>query len=191
MVSTQPYKQSTKLEPIKAHHVSIDPGIDYTGIAVWDARSWEEKAAPLWTKTLRPGINTKRSRVKATERTWDIDAETMAGRLHEEFALLSFLGAVFIEFPVTFQASARGSAAVTKSDLYKLCYLIGQYGRVAAWFGAEVRLIEVTTWKGQLPKMVTQDRLRVDVPGMLKVEGLSSHEWDAIGIGWFAKGFRI
>jgi hypothetical protein len=130
------------------------------------------------------------TRVKANERTWDIDAETMAQWLHDEFALLSFLGMVAIEFPVTFQASARGNAAVTKGDLYKLCYLIGQYGRVAAEFGAEVRLIEVTTWKGHLPKSVTEDRLRMDVPGMKDAQ-ISSHAWDAVGIGWFVKGFRI
>jgi hypothetical protein len=93
---------------------------------------------------------------------------------------------VYFEEPVFF--TDGGSTAVAASgSLVKLSMATGAMAQVAWGKGAEVKMAPVVQWKGQLPKKVVNKR----ICKLLKCSSraYTSHAWDAVGIGLWAKGF--
>ena len=90
----------------------------------------------------------------------------------DEVRFLEYADKVFIEWP-----SFQNTAAKNTGSIIKLACLIGA---ILGRYGNGV-LIPVSTWKGSLPKEVTQ--LRAEK--FFKVQGFKSHAADAVALGQY------
>lgn len=160
----------------KTHSLSMDPGVNGTGYAVWRAGSyWDVLEPPVST-----GIITAH-----TSTSWDQRARQIVQGLSER-VLVRYSGwdFMYLEYPEFFD-SGGGQMVARRGDLVKLAVLTG-----ALWgyFGVDrARLIPVHEWKGQLPKSVVSARIR-RLLGRDACRDFQSHVWDAVGVGLFAKG---
>lgn len=172
------------------YRVSIDPGIEGTGLAVWNDASWDTLVPPIhvYSNIHHVGMN---------EGTWLTRMLSISKQVQ---ALLDTLTVqnqkllhVYIEWP-HYRADHVGQTATAKGDIHKLSALIGSLTSLAATrYGAVVHLVPVADWKGQLPKYVVRDRILKHF-GEPVCEGslhIRQHGWDAVGIGLYAKGFKF
>lgn len=96
---------------------------------------------------------------------------------------------VYVEWP-TFFDSGVGHAVARRGDLGKLTFGAGYIcGALGECFGCQTVPVTVNEWKGQLPKAVVTERIK-HLLGKNKCQrlGITSHAWDAVGIGLYAKG---
>lgn len=154
--------------------VAIDPGVDFgfaafCGDRVIEYRSYSPDADKGWYARVQDACDT-------------LDA--ILGRLR----LSHTIKKGYCEMPGLFQ-SAGGQVTGTSGALVKLAFATGALCRTADAFGIEMKLMEVNTWKGQLPKAAVNRRLReiLDATGNKDVRP-TNHDWDAIGIGLFVLG---
>lgn len=157
--------------------VAIDPGLQGTGVAVWEE------------DTL---VKAEVIRVPSSGRDWSWPrrADHIATQLMSYLPGLAYLEnrkntVVVCEYPEAFGGVKM--MAWKTGDLVKLAFLVGLFsGRVAP---AHFIPVPVNTWKGQLPKQVVIDRLTKRI-GKLRVRQLNiqTHAWDAVGIGMWARG---
>lgn len=136
--------------------LAIDPGVAGSGVAVWLAG----EKYPCFNEAVK-----KKDR-KAYRNYF-------AELLHK-FEVKY----VMIEKPA-FQNSVKGQMALRKGDLIELTLFVGGMEMALMELGAEVELIDVSLWKGQLPKEVVNTRIKSVFPEV----NAKSHDWDAIGIG--------
>jgi len=157
---------------------TIDPGLQGTGIAVWEPTTWTTRkrpVPPVHTETLRsgssPAIETKMAvmthRVKALLRDWPCKE-------------------AYIEKPAFFQ-SASGLMTASRQDLTKLTLCAGYIWGWLASEGVTVKFVEVHEWKGQVPKTVMAKRVNKLLRQRVNREW-SEHVYDAVGIGLWVKG---
>jgi len=155
----------------------LDPGIGGTGYAMFESLRIRQEA---------PGMVCCHGVIKTQERQWQSGAEDLSGKL---IGVLEALkpDIVAMEIPEMWQSSTSHSSAAS-GDLFKLCYLCGMFGEVARQFCMKSPiLLRPTEWKGQLPKEVVIQRIKIIYP-MLSV---FSHDADAIGIGLHLQGRLI
>ncbi len=95
---------------------------------------------------------------------------------------------VFIEEPL-FISTAGGRAVAGRGDLVKLTLLAGSYWGAINSLRMETTFVPVRDWKGQLPKKVVEERIRLLLGKKFRDLTLLDHEWDAIGIGLWVQGF--
>lgn len=165
---------------IPGYRYSLDPGISGTGVAIWKDSEWKDRAAlPVLTENLYPSA-------RCTD--WTERAETIGRKLLELFNRYPPLF-VYCEFP-EFQDSAKGYAVATKGDLQKLTFIVGFFAAMAWEKRAAFVPYKVSVWKGQLPKPVVISRIIERIPGISEMK-VSSHSFDAIGVGLYAKGIRL
>ena len=154
--------------------ISVDPGVTGTGYAVW----WDDtkrQKTPVDTGILIPGsyYDGLPERLLQLEKGLQRVVNSCGGMV-TQFA---------VEWPSYF-SSGKGNTSAARGDLGKL------YGAAttAVLSGMRcchnVELIDVVTWKGQLPKPIVVKRI-------MKIlqcgdKAYKSHEWDAIGIGLYA-----
>lgn len=159
------------------NHISIDPGIAGTGIAIWSRKDWDFNVPPLYVTNLMPQdhldwvLNSERhvKRLKAILEEWNVITGT-------------------IEFPQYFQ-SATGHAATADGKIYKLACLVGAFMGCIWDFGGGIEPVLVNEWKGQLSKDAVIARIKRKCPEICNVSyPIESHSWDAVGIGMWAKG---
>lgn len=95
---------------------------------------------------------------------------------------------VLSEYP-QFQGSAKGYAATTKGDIYKLATLVGMFGARTIETPFRFEIVEVSVWKGQLPKDIVEKRIRriLGEDACTRL-GIKTHAWDAVGIGLWKRG---
>jgi hypothetical protein len=97
-------------------------------------------------------------------------------------------GTVLIEQPEHFGGGGRAGAARNSGSVLKLMALVFSIRQMVLEVSAaaSVVLIPVRTWKGQVPKVVTMNRVRRSWGW----EGTDDNEADAVGIGdwWIRKG---
>jgi hypothetical protein len=101
--------------------------------------------------------------------------------------------AVIIERP-RINVVTRGGKA-DPDDLIKLAILVGALARTFTRAGCTVVMIEPHTWKGQVPKDITKERVdwalcpeekqRIELPS---AAGLAHNVYDAIGIALWGAG---
>ena len=152
----------------------IDPGLGGTGYAMFES---------LRTKEEAPGMVCCHGVLKTTERVWQAGAEDLTAKF---IGVLEALhpDVVAMEVPEMWQTAVSHSAA-SSGDLFKLCYLCGCFGEVSRQFCMKSPiLLRPSEWKGQLPKEVVIQRIKIIYP-MLSV---FSHDADAIGIGLHLQG---
>lgn len=144
-----------------------DPGIRGTGLAYWGHPS---RVQPDWTESLVPKIS------KGAE--WTKRAEDILRRFKQ--ALIKTMPTVLVlEDQAVFEASAEGYAASKDGSLIRLAQITGAFAGVALLRFMDVYFLPVVTWKGQLPKHVTEQRI-------IKFTGMrydSNHVYDAVGMG--------
>lgn len=158
--------------------LSIDPGIDW-GYAVWNSHGTHffKLESPI-----KSGVLWASKTITNWHEKLDVACRQFDTLLKD---LIHPLERVIIEEPAYFQ-SAGGGVAARRGDLVKLALVTGAFAGIAnCKYMAVIELVPVTTWKGQLPKEVVIKRIREKLP---KIKGVTSHAWDAVGIGLHAKG---
>jgi hypothetical protein len=153
--------------------LSLDPGTRRTGWAYWNDERLVE-----WGLVTAKDIATT---------SWWLRSRLMANRVYD---LVERLDPAFVlsEFPQE-MAGGRGAVALASGAVRKLAAYVGMLeGRLAA-MDVRLEIVEPMTWKGQVPKPITEKRVRRDYPQL--PEGLWHDTVDAIGIGrWFLKQER-
>lgn len=91
---------------------------------------------------------------------------------------------VLIEQPMTFMTSRKGLGALNSGAVMKLMALVFTFRTMALCRKIDTVLVPVQTWKGQVPKRVTQKRIKRHLGLVLK----DDNEADAAGIGlWYIR----
>lgn len=149
--------------------ISCDPGSEGTGLVFWDDKVWHE------THTLSSREDDWLGRVRAISSKLSV----MLG--HYDPSLL------VIEYPSYF-SGGKGQVAAESGSLAKLVFICGVLTDCAWRAGCMVRIVNVQDWKGTMKKTVTMKRLKRVAPTF---DGTASHQWDALGIGYFHLGVSI
>lgn len=154
--------------------LAIDPGLQGLGVAYW--RSVD--IAPDWVEVIGP-----------TKGEWIDRAGRMARRVRE---LLRQEGhwkqtTVVCEL-MEMHMSARAQMMWRAGDFQRTLVLIGMIAQAVS--PCHVVLVKPSEWKGQMPKSVTETRIRKQLGcgTCPQLKGMKSHGWDAIGIGLWARG---
>lgn len=146
--------------------ISIDPGTEVTGVALW---SYDKLLRHVVELTAPPSLSWHQRCANIVEQY-----ENFLGR--HRYANIGF---AVIELP---QIYARSRSQGDPNDLVKVAYLAGQLTA----FVKSVRVVQPREWKGQRPKEVCK---RLSKAALLSGElaviprGLGLDGWDAIGIG--------
>lgn len=162
--------------------LSIDPGLDGTGLAWWRWEGWKEPEGPfncenLYGATREPEIG-----------NWLVRGQVIASKLRVRISTPNLkVMHIYCEYP-KFMDNASGHMVARKGDLLKLTTLVGVFAEMAWERRIPFTLVPVNDWMGQLPFEVMQRRLIDRIPDVVKLNP-KSHSWSAIGIGLHSKGF--
>lgn len=161
---------------MKRNVLSVDPGLQGTGAAFF-------KKGFLWDATTLE--------VPSRYRMWDwpVRADYLVNLLLDwsgvRNTILPDLVTVVVEYP-GFQGGAARQMGWQTGDLQKLTYLVGlMSGR---FYRCDFWPVPVPMWKGQLPKSVTEERIKKRLTKEEALNPISNHAWDAVGIGLWAMG---
>lgn len=161
--------------------LSVDPGLDF-GWALWSIDEWSSCVPPVEVGVVKTRCD-------------DWEQRFYEGQLQvTELLATKRVGLCFCEWPAFFDGAA-GSMVAGRGDLGKLYAWVGGVMRTAACLMCSFRAVGVAEWKGQLPKRVVCDRIEQrlgDCSSFSKRTGKNnegSHDWDAVGIGLWAKGY--
>ncbi len=148
--------------------ISIDPGIQGTGYAVWDYE----------VKLHKCGVINAPSKY-----TWEEKMRYVALALTEYNYSCN---KIYIEYPQRF-GGASGDMVSLKGDLGKLFTCVGY---ILGYLKCDFKLISVVKWKGQLPKKIVNARIQklLNKEELGKLSKNKSHDWDAVGIGLYVQG---
>lgn len=160
--------------------VSVDPGVDGSGWALWpfgqnkpcDSGSVEPEGGrcEAWSWRCASLVTALASAVRSAVRN-NPGAEPAY---------------IFLEEPQFFEG--RGLAAARHGSLVKLSLVAGMTAdRLSTAWNAVVQWVPVRQWKGNLPKAIVECRVRARLPGWKPATG-KTHEVDAVGIGLFVRG---
>lgn len=159
--------------------LSIDPGLNGTGIVYW------LDATPLRAAVLHPLNSVVRATIKNAETDLAVRARSLAQRVCTFPPRSGRAHSVVIEFPEHHE-SFKGRTARTTGSIDRLTFFIGVLvGTLPPHW--RVILVRVRDWKGQLPKdVVTARMIKRYGPDMAATLRIRAHAWDALGIGSWA-----
>lgn len=160
-----------------SHRISIDPGFQGTGWAIWPEQDWKPGSNVLPREV---GILMTPNYMRNSDFTFR--ARWFAEEL-SKLCLRFNATDVYVEFPV-FYDNAGGHMGMKTGDIPKLIFLVGVFSEVSRVNKAIFHAVMVPEWKGQVSKALVIHRLhkRFGAEGF-KLLGASSHAYDAIGIG--------
>ena len=166
------YDQLTQLT--RGHGVTIDPGVNKTGVAVW------RKPGDLLfhATTHKPGGANRATRIiNAGSAIADLLVDTP----------FQWVAIESIEF---WSGSAASHASMVRGDALSVCLVIGYLLSALEQMEVDkgplrVVLCPVRTWKGQLPDKALGERIYRHFG---QAVGSNEHERDAIGLGLFLAG---
>lgn len=93
---------------------------------------------------------------------------------------------VVIEEPAVMFGSAKATASTSEGSTVKLSMVVGGLIHVARYYvDANIELIPVVTWKGNLSKRTVRERAEAITGALL----CKSHAIDAVGLGLFYLGY--
>jgi hypothetical protein len=168
-----------EIDPLQ-YVISIDPGLAGTGVVHW--RDYQ----PVYAAVMRPLMRDVRQQLKIGEEDLVPRARDLARNVGLKAGVFQqFPTTVVIEFP-EYQASADRAMGWKTGSLQRLTMFIGVLiGMMPLTW--RVILVTPSGWKGQLPKDVVQRRLTaVYTLPVVERLGVTTHAWDALGIGhWF------
>lgn len=165
--------------------ISIDPGLNGTGWALWDRAKAEKLVRPFASGAI-PKTNNEES--LSNRAAWICTALDMICKKNQVCELC-------IE-QAQFMEGGKGLAAARDGDLVTLSILTGMIvgnmwrirDGVTSTYGWSTHLIPVSKWKGNLSKDKCEYRINKILPKWENQSG-TTHEADAVGIGLYAKGF--
>ena len=168
--------------------MSIDPGKGL-GHATWDNERFKKLVAPVDHGVFLPS---GRREAQSSVDAYIYGIEETTNELARLLKTREYTRA-FIEWPMFFD-SDFGHEVARGGDLVKLCAATGMIIRTCASAGCKVTTVPVNTWKGQMDKDATQHRVekrlfKIGETGKVVAAAMESHDIDAIGIGFWAKGF--
>ena len=148
--------------------LTIDPGIQGTGYAVWDFKGTLIKCGVI----VAPG-----------KYIWE---EKMHSIAHELTNHTYRCEKVYIEYPQKF-GGVMGDMVSNKGDLGKLFTCAGYF---IGYLRCPFELVPVNKWKGQLPKRIVNQRVEkiLSEKEQMLLSVNHSHDWDAVGIGLYVQG---
>ncbi len=157
----------------------IDPGVAGTGVSIWPTKSFssseKDRHLPLFHRSFK-----LKSPLAFYHYFLELTEEYGVERVYIENAHYHGTG------------SAKGQMTAQKGDLVVLAKYIGGLLATFQLNGIEAQTIDVTTWKGQLPKTVVMRRIQgiwPECPSKVNKKGEpTGHDWDAIGIGYYLMG---
>jgi len=159
---------------MSVYYVSIDPGIEGTGWAVWDAGDeWNMVARPVETGVIFPG------RRKGDESDFVSKSDRVIKKLHVVVKSIC-PKKVWCEFPKLMESNY---AATASGNIFKLAYFVGRVNELCSAYGTFIP-VDVNDWKGQMPKPAVDAR----IARLLRNAEYPDHASDAVGIGLWAKG---
>ncbi len=150
--------------------LSVDPGVGGTGYAVWG-----EKLVDFGTLHFSVGVL-----------HWEDRVQNVAVKFSNLFRLYK-ISKVVMEFP-NYMHGTQGRMVAESGDLIKLAVLTGMLMQCTMSEGVEFEPVYPGTWKGQLPKIVCENRIRKILGKQFPKDRISNHAIDAIGIGLWAQG---
>lgn len=157
--------------------VTLDPGIDGTGIVVWKVERKDYWVPVEWSNVNPdPRIGDAARLELITNRVIDVILEY--GGMSIE--------TVYCEKP-RFEDSARGRVASRDESLTKLAMATGALAGAFFASGIDFELLPVVEWKGQLSKKMVWKRCLAARPELADMQ-ITSHCQDAIGIGLYKQG---
>lgn len=162
----------------KKIRISIDPGLSGAGIAIWSSKNWNTPKGLLSCYLLKA---TSRKKI-----TWEMQGQKMALELQ---ALIKGFDVekIYCEFPILYANNAKGLAAAANGSVMKLSYVVGCFATTVEL--GKFEAILVRDWKGQLSKEIIIRRIKRKLgESFCKSLSITSHCWDAVGIGLYAKG---
>ncbi len=163
--------------------ISIDPGVE-VGWALWDKKRWNKLVSPVRVGIIKPRISSGLEKFA----NWQVRVESTMRQFTAILEGTNQIEEAIIEYPQFFGSDATGQASARKGDLVKLAIACGMIGGTAYDRGIKIAWAAVKDWKGQLPKRIVENRIR-ELLGL----GVTykDHEWDAVGIGLWSKGFFV
>jgi len=167
--------QIEKTQTFLKKHLSVDPGSAGSGVALWDSEKYHEMQMPRDLFSLL-----------SRQKTWENRVQDISEQLIVKIRPYEILTAS-IEFP-EFMEGVRGYAAAREESVTKLAFMVGVISEKLWRLGTEVKLIRPHEWKGQLTKHAVEARIIRRLPEIKEKMNPRSHQWDAIGIGLYAKG---
>lgn len=150
--------------------ITIDPGL-FIGFALWDANKFKKK---VLTYPIKLGHIHYSNQEKSFY------------HLKRMLAQYQPIEKAYIENAKLMRNSSKGRVSADSGALVKLSQTIGRIWQILIEAGVKVELIEVSKWKGTLPKDVCEKRIRRRLPRL--PEGESNHAIDAVGIGLHLAG---
>jgi len=148
----------------------IDPSVQSLGWAVFELYE-------------AYGVLINTGEIKIRKSNWIYRLDFMINQLYKLFILES-IDLILIEQPIIYY-SGRGAVAANSESIMKLCSFVFAVRQMFLdYFHAEVQLVDVRKWKGQIPKSVTQKRNKKH----WNFESDNDDISDAVGIGdWYIR----
>lgn len=172
-------------------NLTIDPGLNGTGIAIWDINLWENPKHGIF---INPPIKVFSFYEKHFNEYIRICNYLLKinGILSTYFykSLRLNVKNIYIEEPSFFD-SEKGRVTARSDSLRKLCHFVGfMHGYFLNIFPkSSVKFIPIINWKGQAPKEVIQKRIIKLLGEEHCKQYKNSHVFDAVGIGLYLQGF--
>lgn len=158
--------------------MAIDTSINTAGVAIY------KKGKLIFYDLLKPKLDKSKiistdQKVKTSKKSLDyVDKSRsifiQALKLTKQYVT----DVVVVEVPEYYGVSAY--LARESGSLFKLTFVSGMLMTLSGAIA-----INPTTWKGQMPKTVTQNRLALNLP-KIDIMGMDHNICDALGIGWWA-----
>ncbi len=168
-----------KIEPVFKQKVvmTVDSGTEY-GYAIWKYPFHNRLDLPIEVGIMKEGLRGV---------DWHLRAYLAAMKIETELGKIYRITRAGVEKP--FYVDSSAGQAVAKDSLIKLSQATGMIVSRLIDQGAEVEYIPVIEWKGQMSKLMTIKRIEEALFTKFGKVNYNSHEWDAVGIGLFMKGF--
>lgn len=183
---TTMFRDKDRTETVIASALFVDPGLGGTGWAYFQNLNAKAKRDAA-SRPVNSGV------IKIPAREYE-----GSWLMHAALVSAAFQGVltshtphvVVLEQPELWSGSATSHAATTAGakgepgDLFKLTYLVGQFGLLTKQIlGSLPVLIHPYEWKGQLSKDLVIERIKA-----LGIPEPKDHEADAVGMGLAAQG---
>ena len=155
--------------------MTLDPGLQGTGMAVWRKRTLVEAQVLTVPNRLRKA-------------DWWDRVFWMTETLRE-WMVYHEVGSVVAEM-TEYHAAAHRVMAWKTGDLQRLTFLVGAIGQTCQSLDIQFLPIETSKWKGQLSKEMTIQRVKEALgEAECRQKKITTHAWDAVGIGlWHLRG---
>lgn len=156
--------------------MSIDPGLQGTGYAIWDGstrKPFHPRVCGVITAPAGPD--------------WLKRVDQIAIQILDECRTYG-VTSIICEMMEMYQ-TASSAMAWSKGDLQRTMMLIGTIHGLTRKRCPTFILVPPREWKGQLPKSVTIHRVKKALgPRVCADLAIKTHAWDAVGIGlWHMK----